>query len=443
MAPVLILPLTAGAAMVVGNTALYPPVRNNAEGVADAYRFTAGSGGRVDHLNVYLHRTNTAKKVTLGIYSGSWTRARALSAQCTISSPRAGAWNSCSFAAREVDLGVYYWLTVLQPSGTTGRLRYGAGRRSGAPVSYLSKGTRLSSLPSQWRNGAARRAGDSASIYASGGEGVPIGAAAPPQPSRGGEFVPPPAPSKSPPPAPSFPDASNTGVPPGVVLRPSSGIIASTPGAVIDGVDAPWILVEAPNVTIRNSRIGQGIQSNPVSNQSTGLVVEDSEIIGRAGTGIVFDNYTARRVEVTGTENGFQAGDNTTIVDCWVHDLDTSNDAHTDGIQFSPGAGNVLIRHNSISPQSTGIAASTSAIIMHTGSGPQNHDVTIEDNLLDGSHAVVTLYAPREPASNIFIIGNDLISGVNGYTDGVSVPTTVTEFLGNVDYLTRRPVDPE
>jgi hypothetical protein len=261
----------------------------------------------------------------------------------------------------------------------------------------------------------------------------PPGGGAPPQPGAPGS-------PGSPPSAFGLPDASNTGVPAGVTLRASGGITASTAGAVIDGVDAPWISVEAPNVTIRNSRIGQGTESIPVLNRSTGLVVEDSEIIGKDGTGIMFDNYTARRLEVTGTENAFQAGNNVTIVDCWVHDLDTSGDAHTDGIQFSEGAGNIVIRHNTIVPQTSGGAQSTSAIIMHTGGGAQNHDVRIEENLLDGSHASVALYAPRQAASNIFINNNRLLRGVAGYTDSVRVPSTVTEFNGNIDHLTGRPV---
>jgi hypothetical protein len=302
-------------------------------------------------------------------------------------------------------------------------------------VTYLSKGKRLGSLPSRWRNGAASRGGYRASIYASTADGAP--------PVGGGPLPPPALPPVPPGPAPSasgFPDASNTGVPPGVTLGASGGINVTTPGAVIDGVDVPWISIQAPNVTIRNSRIGGGTESIPVDNRGTGLVVEDSEILGRDGTGILYDNYTARRVEVTGTENGFQAGNNVTIVDCWIHDLDTSGGAHTDGIQFTGGAGNIVIQHNTIVPQSTGGAASTSAIIMHTGGGAQNHDVRIEDNLLDGSHAVVALYAPRESASNIFINNNRLIRGVVGYTDSVRVPTTVTEFNGNVDHLTGRPV---
>jgi hypothetical protein len=425
----LMLPSSTGAATVVGTTTVYSPVTKNGKGVAEAYRFKARSSGRVDRLNVYLHGTSTATRVTLGLYTGSRSRARARRARCTIASTRAGAWNTCSFASYRVRAGKYYWLALLQPARSKGRLRYREGRRSGGPVTYLSTRKRLSSLPSRWRNGAASRGGYRASIYASDADGVP---------PVGGGPLPPPPPGGSPPlpPAPpsAFPDESNTGVPPGVALRSSAGITVSTPGAVIDGVDAPWISVDAPNVTIRNSLIRGGI-----INRRTGLLVEDSTIDGNDGTAIVDADYTARRLEVTGTENAFQAGDNVTLEDNWVHDLDTSGDAHTDGIQFSGGAGNIVIRHNTIDPVPDSVDA-TSAIIMHTGGGAQNHDVRIEDNLLDGTGASVALYCPRQNASNIFINGNRMLKGVFGdYTDEC-MPGHVTEFNDNVDAATGGPV---
>jgi hypothetical protein len=375
------------------------------------------------------------------LYSGSASSAGTRRARCVISNPQKNAWNRCSVPAYSLSAGAYYWLTMLQPSSTSGGMRYREGQVSGGPTTYLSKSKSLSSLPSSWSNGASWTGGYRASIYADqAGASAPAPAPTPtPEPAPAPTPAPTPAPAPAPPPAPSsgYPNASNTGVPEGTVLRKSGSITVKTAGTVIDSVDAPWISVEAPNVTIRNSRIGGGTESMPIVNDSTGLVVEDTTIAGRDGTGIMFDNYTARRVEVTGTENGFQAGNNTTIVDSWIHDLDTSGGAHTDGIQFSPGAGNVLIRHNTIVPQTSGGAGSTSAIIMHTGSGAQNHDVRIENNRLDGSHASVALYCPRQNASNIFINNNQMLKGVYGsYTDSCSVPNHATEFNGNTDWNT-------
>jgi hypothetical protein len=462
LAAALILPATAGAA-TVGTTIVFPPVTSNAQGAAQAYRFTAESSGPVDRLSIYLDGTSTADEVEVGLYSGSASSAGTLRARCVISSPQPNAWNRCTFTGYSLTAGAYYWLALLQPSSSNGSMRYREGQLFGGPTTYLSESKSLSSLPSSWTSGASWTGGYTASIYADeAGDSLP-----PPTPSP--TPTPPPAPADSDgdgipdssdqcpgtpagtpidgngcptpplplPPSSGFPDTSNTGVPVGTVLRQTGGLIVKTAGTVISGVDAPWMSVEAPNVTIRNSRIGGGTESMPIVNRSTGLLVEDTTILGKDGTGIMFDNYTARRVEVTGTENGFQAGNNTTIVDSWIHDLDTSAGAHTDGIQFSPGAGNVVIRHNTIVPQSSGGAASTSAIIMHTGSGAQNHDVWIENNRLDGSHASVALYCPRQTASNIFINSNQMLKGVYGsYTDSCSVPDHVTEFDGNTDWNT-------
>jgi hypothetical protein len=422
---------------VVGTTTVYSPVAKNAPGVAQVYRFKARSGGRVNRLNIYLHGTSTASRVTLGLYSGSASRALERGRQCTMSSPQAGAWNRCSFAAYKVRAGAYYWLALLQPASSRGRLQYREGRRSGGPVTYLSKRKRMSSLPSRWTNGASGRGGYQASIYASGGGALPpVGGPPVATPPGGGST---PSPSQS-----GFPDASNTGVPPGTTLTRTGALNITQAGAVIDGVDAPSVEVNAPNVTIRNSRI-HSRSAWLVQNKSTGLVIEDSEVDGEGSNSMSIgsSNFTLRRVEITGSENGMDIGaaGNVTVEDCYIHDLTTSGGAHTDGAQFGEGAHDILFRHNWISPspQDGGSPPATSAIIMWDEGGTQNTRVRIEDNVLDGSHASVALYAPRQPASDIYINGNRMRRGV-GYTNGVDVPRTVTEFHGNVDHDSGKPV---
>jgi hypothetical protein len=234
-----------------------------------------------------------------------------------------------------------------------------------------------------------------------------------------------------------FPNAANTGVPDDTVLTQRSGITVRTAGQVISGVDAPWIDVQAPNVVIRNSRVGRGTQGRPIVSNSTNLLVEDTTIHGLRGSGISWNNYTARRVEVYGTENGFDATSNTTIEDSWVHDLYTAGGAHSDGIQTgSGGGGNIVIRRNSIDPV-PGTSGATAPIILHTGSDPQNHDVWIEKNYLDGRGSAVSLYCARRPAQRIYVNDNLMRKGVYGqYTDSCTKPTTVTEFFDNRDAVT-------
>jgi hypothetical protein len=256
-----------------------------------------------------------------------------------------------------------------------------------------------------------------------------------------------PPPPSPPPPTTSYPDASNTGVPPGTVLTPSGGITINTAGTVIDGRDISGpVVVNAPNVTIRRSRI-RASAFNIIDSNSTGLLIEDVEIDG-GGTGashnaIWMQNVTVRRANIHGTENGGNVATvgNVTVEDSWIHDLTTCCDAHTDGLQFNEGAHDVVVRHNTIDPTPLTDGA-TACIIMWDGGGTQNARVRIEDNRLLGQGTAWALYSPRQAAQDIYINRNRFQRGVFGTTNGVRVGTTVTEFNGNVYDDTGQPVSP-
>lgn len=261
---------------------------------------------------------------------------------------------------------------------------------------------------------------------------------------------------------PAFPDASCTGVPAGTVLTASGGLTISTSGTVINGRDITGqVVVNAPNVTIRNTRI----RSNSmwvIDNNSTGLVVEDSEIINlrvagqnNCHNGIGNSNFTVRRTEITGCENSMNIDSpgNVTFTDNYVHDLDTTgpsyvwgNDPHTDGIQVGQGAANLVIRHNTIDPVGTVTGGgATSAIILYTPtSGTPNSNVWIEDNYLDGRDAATAVYAPRVQTHDVYINRNKMFKGVYGtYTFCVRVGVTVTQFNGNTDAGTGAAISPD
>jgi hypothetical protein len=134
------------------------------------------------------------------------------------------------------------------------------------------------------------------------------------------------------------------------------------------GCRSQSISIPDERVALR-SRVGSTAFS-AIYNRSgaPGLVVEDTTPDNTGGTCISTNNFTARRVEMTGCENGATAGNNVTIEASWIHDLDTSGGAHTDGIQFTQGGSNVTIRHNNIDPLSSGRGC-TSAIIMNNKEG--------------------------------------------------------------------------
>jgi hypothetical protein len=420
LALALVLPATADAA-TVGNTVVSARTASTREGVAHAYRFKVRSGGNVHRLNVYLDGRSTARKLQLGLYAGNASRARARRARCVIVRPRAGAWNRCSIAATTVGSGKHVWLAVLEPRRTRGHLRYRVGERRASPAAHSSRSRRLHALPRTWNKRNHGRRGPAASIFA---DQSGHGTAAPAPPPSG------------------LPGASDTGVPAGVKLTKSEGLTVTQAGAVIEGKDLPWVTVEAPNVTIRNSRI-HGSSSWLVHSKSSGLVIEDSELDGEGhnNTAIGSGSFTLRRIDITGTENGLDIGTgNVTVLDSYIHDLTTRNGAHTDGAQISEGAHDIVIRHNTIRPNQDRVWRSTSAIIMWNEGGEQNARVWIEGNLLDGTGASVAVYAPRQAASQIYINSNRMRRGASGYTDSVHVPSTVTEFNGNVDNDTGRPL---
>jgi hypothetical protein len=243
---------------------------------------------------------------------------------------------------------------------------------------------------------------------------------------------------------PSYPDETCTGIQHGITLTSGPGITATTAGAIIQNCDVPWIDVKAPNVTIRNCHI-HGDSPYLIYNFSTGLLVEDSVIDGEQnpGNGISPANYTLRRVNILGVENGVDISDsgNVTVEDCYIHMLRNTATSHTDGIQLGQGSSNIVIRHNNIRVQDSGTPNSNAAIIMWTKADPQNSNVRIENNRLDGSRGTYTLFAPQSPASQIYINNNRILPGIYGYTTGVNVPTTVTEFNGNVDDTTGAPLN--
>ena len=256
---------------------------------------------------------------------------------------------------------------------------------------------------------------------------------------------------ESPNPTGGLPDASNTGVPAGTELTPSGSMTITTAGAVISArAITGSVTVDAPNVTIRNSRIVSN-DFMAIRSNSTGLVVEDSEILDGPDTGqnnchngIGFGGFTVRRTEITGCENAVDVGENNVVMaNNFVHDLDTEgpsyvwgNSPHTDGIQGN--GSNVTISHNWIDP-TTGDDANA-AIFAPGGS----NNYVIEDNYIDGRGTNYSIYAPREPGRvGNKINRNRIFRARYGYAGCVRVGVTVTEFNGNRDAGTDAPIAPD
>ena len=179
------------------------------------------------------------------------------------------------------------------------------------------------------------------------------------------------------------PSASTTGVPAGTKLTPSGSIEVTKDGAVIEDLDVTGsITVLANDVTIRRVHL-KSDDYYPIryfDNDNTGLVVEDSEIEGTTGdvtSAISFANYTARRLNIHGSSDGFKADSNVLIEDCWIHDLSNGPGEHNDAVQSTGGKG-VTIRHSVLE------GASNAAVQTGDEGGASTEDLLIECSWLSG-----------------------------------------------------------
>jgi hypothetical protein len=243
-----------------------------------------------------------------------------------------------------------------------------------------------------------------------------------------------------------FPNALNTGVPPGTTLEPHNGnLTVNTPGAVISNrLINGCVTVNAANVTIRRSKV---VCNGPsaIWSGSTGLLVEDTEVdcnnaAGR--TAITPQGYTARRVNAHGCENIFWASRNVLIEDSYIHDpipCCTATQPHTDSIQIPAGGSNINIDHNTvyggyISQSNFGNAAITGHRLPLT-------DITINNNLLAGGG--YTVYCPQGVGSNYRITNNrfsrifaSTVGGFGPWVDCTDEPGA----SGNVYHESGRPL---
>ncbi|MEM9467302.1 MAG: right-handed parallel beta-helix repeat-containing protein [Actinomycetota bacterium] len=173
-------------------------------------------------------------------------------------------------------------------------------------------------------------------------------------------------------------------------LTPAGSLDIREDGAVIELLDINGrVRVFADNVTIRYSRIrhasAYGID---VQAGSTGLVIEDTTVIGTANTAaanIGLGNYTCRRCDLSQAVDGVKLGSNVTIEDSYIHDMRKFSGTHNDGMQNSGGGHDVLISGNTIlGPYRT----STSAIIAQTNVGTIDNMVVTGNYMYGGSYTV-------------------------------------------------------
>ncbi|MFD0823421.1 hypothetical protein ACFQ0D_35050, partial [Micromonospora zhanjiangensis] len=201
-----------------------------------------------------------------------------------------------------------------------------------------------------------------------------------------------PSPTATPPtPITYWPSAATTGVPVGTVLTTTGSLTLSTDGQVVSNRDiVGCVTVTARNVTIQRSRItcASTLYSIRTLSTAVNLTVTDVEIngSGKNSAAVCCDNYTLQRVNVHHSIDGPRLGNNTKIIDSYVHDLTRTPTSHNDTLQVT-GASNVLIQHNNLQPYNPVTRDPANACLMlGSTTAPSTNNVLYQLNLCDGGN---------------------------------------------------------
>jgi hypothetical protein len=146
---------TAAAAptVLVGDTTIEGSSDSNGAGAAEAFQYTSSASGSATKLFIYLDVSSSAPKVVLGLYAHNATTNSpgSLLAQGTISTPRAGDWNSATIPSTALAAGTKYWIAVLGPAGS-GMVAF-RDVLNGGPAQGSSQ-SNLTTLPATWSKGS-------------------------------------------------------------------------------------------------------------------------------------------------------------------------------------------------------------------------------------------------------------------------------------------------
>ena len=248
-----------------------------------------------------------------------------------------------------------------------------------------------------------------------------------------------------PPPPPGYPDATNTGVPPGTTLTPSGGITISANNATVSGITTSGsVNITGAGVTLKNSKVGEVLVYGAAGNTANPRVtISDVEIdCGGPGSkgvqgsfGDHFQNVNLVRVNIHNCEDGLFAEGDFTVTDSFIHDLATCGSCHNDGMQIFGGS-RITIEHNRI------YGSDTSAIQFcnnTTNCSPMSNTL-INNNLLAGGGW--TLYCPKVSTSNFRITNNHFSTIFYPKVGGFGAATDCGGEIqsGNVIHETGQPI---
>ncbi len=238
----------------------------------------------------------------------------------------------------------------------------------------------------------------------------------------------------------AYPDADNTGVPPGTELAAYAGPCTITETVVISAVDAtgvcPAIVVQAAGVRIEASRVPRVESTATQVDPTFSVEVVDSEVVAGewVGGAVWGNNLTVRRTEITGGAYSVHCGSGCLVEDSWLHDqFNPDGEAAHNNAFLSNGGSDMVVRRNTLhcTPTLNDTDGGCTADLSLFGDFGPIRDVVVEDNLLkaNASSASYCAYLGHAPgksfpvATGVVVTGNVFERGTNDLC-GVYGPVT-------------------
>lgn len=198
-----------------------------------------------------------------------------------------------------------------------------------------------------------------------------------------------------------FPSAATAGAT-GSLQHGSQGLVLDEPGQVVQNVVLTHsVRINAPRVTLRNVRI-ETRDFYGVLVAAPHILLEDVTVVGRSRTtmaGIAAldgGSFVARRVDVSGVEDGVRMGSRSVLEDSFVHDLAGGPTAHYDAVVAEHVRGwtirsnTILNPHTQTSAISFGAGSSQGRVVRNAVAGggyamyagpDAGRDIRVEDNV--------------------------------------------------------------
>ncbi len=140
-------PLASGTSLLLGEKSVMSTLDENAAGTAEAFPFTAALTGTARSISVFLDTRNTAKTLVAAVYRDSSGQPSSLLASGSLSSLKAGAWNTVTIPNLSITSGRQYWLALLSKGGPD---YFRDTSTANQCRSVTSKQTTLTAAPATW-----------------------------------------------------------------------------------------------------------------------------------------------------------------------------------------------------------------------------------------------------------------------------------------------------